>query len=84
MRSDLADVKAGQNCDEAHTGCGAWADEGATIARVRHVQVREQYVKVFAGDTADPTSFLTEPADEQGVPFGAIEANNVNRSFAFG
>jgi hypothetical protein len=40
--------------------------------------------KFFAGDTAEGISFLTEPADEQSVPIGAIKAHNVNRSFAFG
>jgi hypothetical protein len=50
-------------------GVAHGADDGETITRVGHVQVREQYVKAFGNDTAERFPYIRDGDYLEPVPF---------------
>jgi hypothetical protein len=50
-------------------GVAHGADDGETITSVGHVQVREQYVKVFGSDTAERFPYIRYGDYLEPIPF---------------
>jgi hypothetical protein len=50
-------------------GVAHGADDGETSTRVGHVQVREQYVKVFGSDTAERFAYIRHGDYLEPIPF---------------